>query len=52
MTEVGDPAVGIHVDGIYAPRPQAAALMFDLERAELLEGLKELYTVETQLLEP
>ena len=39
VTEVGDPAVGIHVDGIYAPRPQAAAaLMFDLERAELLRG--------------
>ena len=39
VTEVGDPAVGIHVDGIYAARPQAAAaLMFDLERAELLRG--------------
>ena len=40
VTEVGDPAVGIHVDGVYAARPQAAAaLMFDLERAELLRGL-------------
>jgi len=39
VTEVGDPAVGIHVDGIYVPRPQGAnALMFDLERAELLRG--------------
>ena len=39
VTEVGDPAVGIHVDGLYAARPQAAAaLMFDLERAELLRG--------------
>ena len=39
VTEVGDPAVGIHVDGVYAARPQAAAaLMFDLERAELLRG--------------
>jgi iron complex outermembrane receptor protein len=39
VTEVGDPAVGIHVDGIYVPRPQGAnALMFDLERAELARG--------------
>lgn len=39
VTEVGDPAVGIHVDGIYVPRPQgASALMFDLERAELMRG--------------
>ena len=33
VTELGDPAVGIHVDGVYVARPQAAnALMFDLER--------------------
>lgn len=39
VTEVGDPAVGIHVDGLYVPRPQgASALMFDLERAELARG--------------
>lgn len=39
VTEVGDPAVGIHVDGIYVPRPQGAnALMFDIERAELARG--------------
>jgi iron complex outermembrane receptor protein len=39
VTELGDPAIGIHVDGVYAARPQAAAaLMFDLERAELLRG--------------
>ncbi len=39
VTEVGDPAVGIHVDGLYVPRPQGAnALMFDLERAELMRG--------------
>src|SRR5210317_2421571 len=39
VTEVGDPAVGVHVDGLYSARPQAAqALMFDLERAELLRG--------------
>ena len=31
VTELGDPAVGIHVDGVYVARPQAAnALMFDL----------------------
>ncbi len=39
VTEVGDPAVGIHVDGLYVPRPQgASALMFDLEQAELMRG--------------
>ena len=39
VTEVGDPAVGIHVDGVYVSRPQGAqALMFDLEQAELLRG--------------
>ena len=39
VTELGDPAVGIHVDGVYVARPQGAnALMFDLERAELSRG--------------
>tara|TARA_B100001248_G_scaffold257659_1_gene240569 strand:+ start:258 stop:2984 length:2727 start_codon:yes stop_codon:yes gene_type:complete len=39
VTELGDPAVGIHVDGVYVARPQAAnALMFDLERTELTRG--------------
>ena len=39
VTEVGDPAVGVHVDGMYQSRPQGAqALMFDLERAELARG--------------
>ena len=39
VTEVGDPAVVYHVDGLYVARPQAAAaLMFDLERAELSRG--------------
>ena len=39
VTELGDPAVGIHVDGVYVSRPQAAnALMFDLERTELTRG--------------
>jgi iron complex outermembrane receptor protein len=38
-TEWGDPAVGIHYDGIYSPRPQGAlALMFDVERVEVLRG--------------
>ncbi|MBY6190715.1 TonB-dependent receptor [Microbulbifer agarilyticus] len=38
-TEWGDPAVGVHFDGVYTPRPQGAmALMFDIERAEVLRG--------------
>jgi iron complex outermembrane receptor protein len=38
-TEWGDPAVGIHYDGIYSPRPQGAlALMFDIDRVEVLRG--------------
>ncbi len=39
FTEVGDPAVGLHVGGLYSPRPQGAlALMFDLEQVEVLRG--------------
>jgi iron complex outermembrane receptor protein len=39
FTEIGDPAVGIHIDGIYSPRPQGSlALMFDLEQVEVLRG--------------
>jgi iron complex outermembrane receptor protein len=39
FTEIADPAVGIHIDGIYSPRPQGAlALMFDLEQVEVLRG--------------
>lgn len=39
FTEIGDPAVGIHIDGIYSPRPQGSlALMFDLEQLEVLRG--------------
>jgi iron complex outermembrane receptor protein len=39
FTEIGDPAVGIHVDGIYSPRPQGAlALLFDLDSLEVLRG--------------
>ena len=39
VTELGDPAVGVHVDGVYVSRMQGAmALLFDLERAEVLRG--------------
>ena len=39
FTELGDPAVGIHVDGSYTPRPQTGlALMHDVERVEVLRG--------------
>ena len=35
FTELSDPTVAFHVDGIYSPRPQGAtALMFDIERLE------------------
>ena len=38
-TEIGDPAVGFHADGLYSPRPQGAqALMFDVEQVEVLRG--------------
>ncbi|MDH4386960.1 MAG: TonB-dependent receptor [Caulobacter sp.] len=39
FTELGDPAVGIHLDGVYSPRPQAAmSLLHDVERIEVLRG--------------
>jgi iron complex outermembrane recepter protein len=39
ITELGDPAVSLHLDGIYSPRPQGAmALMFDVERVEVQRG--------------
>ncbi|MCV2352292.1 TonB-dependent receptor [Paucibacter sp. Y2R2-4] len=39
FTEIGDPAVGIHIDGMYSPRPQGSlALMFDLDQLEVLRG--------------
>lgn len=39
FTELGDPTVGIHVDGIYSPRPQGGmALLHDVERVEILRG--------------
>jgi iron complex outermembrane recepter protein len=39
FTEVAEGAVSYHVDGAYSPRPQGAlALMYDLERVEVLRG--------------
>jgi iron complex outermembrane receptor protein len=38
-TELGDPSVGVHLDGIYSPRMQGIlALMFDNERVEIARG--------------
>lgn len=38
-TELGDPAVGVHLDGVYSPRMQGIlAMMFDNERVEVLRG--------------
>lgn len=38
-TEVGDPVVGINIDGIYLGRPQmAGAALYDVERVEVLRG--------------
>ena len=39
ITELGDPAVGVHLDGVYSPRMQGAlALMYDVDRVEALRG--------------
>ncbi len=39
FTELGDPTVGIHIDGSYTPRPQTGlSLMHDVERVEVLRG--------------
>ena len=39
FTEIADPSVAFHVDGVYSPRPQGAvALMYDLERLEVMRG--------------
>lgn len=39
FTELGDPTVAIHVDGMYSPRPQAGlALLHDVARVEILRG--------------
>lgn len=38
-TEVGDPAVGVSIDGVYLGRPQmAGAALYDIERVEILRG--------------
>ena len=39
FTEIGDPTVAMHFDGLYSPRPQAGlALMYDVERVEISRG--------------
>jgi len=39
FTELGDPTVAFHFDGLYSPRPQAGlALMHDVERVEINRG--------------
>ncbi len=38
-TELGDPAVAFHIDGVYSPRPQGATvLMYDLASVEVARG--------------
>ncbi len=38
-TELGDPAVALHVDGVYIPRPRGVGSMFfDIERVEVSSG--------------
>jgi iron complex outermembrane receptor protein len=38
-TELGDPAVANHIDGIYIPRPRGiGSMLFDLERIEINRG--------------
>ena len=38
-TELGDPTVAFHVNDVYSPRPQGAAvLMYDVERVEVQRG--------------
>jgi iron complex outermembrane receptor protein len=38
-TEIGDTSVGLHVAGLFSPRPQGAqALMFDVAQVEVLRG--------------
>jgi iron complex outermembrane receptor protein len=39
FTELGDPTVAIHIDGMYSPRPQGGmALLHDVERVEIMRG--------------
>jgi len=38
-TELGDPAVALHIDGVYIPRPRGLGTMFfDIERVEVSSG--------------
>lgn len=38
-TEIGNPAIGFHLDGVYLGRPDAAGIaFFDVERVEVLRG--------------
>ena len=38
-TELGDPAVALHVDGVYMPRPRGlATAFFDIQRVEVSSG--------------
>jgi iron complex outermembrane receptor protein len=38
-TELGDPAVAVHIDGVYIPRPRGVGSMFfDIERVEVSSG--------------
>jgi iron complex outermembrane recepter protein len=38
-TELGDPTVALHLDGVYIPRPRGiGSLLFDLERLEIGRG--------------
>ncbi|MEY2932320.1 MAG: hypothetical protein RL033_3069, partial [Pseudomonadota bacterium] len=38
-TELGDPAVSLHIDGVYIPRPRGVGSMFfDIERVEVNSG--------------
>jgi iron complex outermembrane receptor protein len=38
-TELGDPAVALHIDGVYIPRPRGLGAMFyDVERVEVSSG--------------
>ena len=38
-TELGDPAVALHVDGVYIPRPRGlGTAFFDIERVEVSSG--------------
>lgn len=38
-TELGDPAVALHLDGVYLPRPRGlGSMFFDIERVEVSSG--------------